>query len=288
MLLTSWREMPDRLPTPYFDLPTPLVIAHQGGNRLRPGNTFAAFDHALAIGADVLEMDVHAAQDGALVVIHDATLERTTDGVGAVRDHTLAELKLLNAGYRWPYVGRDGKPEFELPEALVGQYPYRDQQLVIPTLAEMFERYPDARMTIEIKPADAAVATALCDLLKRHERGGLTLVASASDEAMQAFRGACPGVATSATSGEVRRFVMLRRINLLSLFTAEALALQIPMARDGVEFMNPEVIADARSLHLHVDFWTVNEPADMTAALAVDADGIMTDRPDLLLELLAR
>ena len=115
MLLTSWRSMPERLPTPYFDLPTPLVIAHQGGNRLRPGNTFAAFDHAVALGADVLEMDLHASRDGHLVVIHDASLERTTNGSGAVKALTLEELKHLDAGHHWPFVGRDGEPEFELP-----------------------------------------------------------------------------------------------------------------------------------------------------------------------------
>ena len=288
MFLTSWREMPERLPTPYFDLPTPLVIAHQGGNRLRPGNTFAAFDHALAIGADVLEMDVHAAGDGHLVVIHDATLERTTNGVGAVSEQTLAELKALDAGYHWPYVGKDGEPEFELPADLIGRQPYREQGLSIPTLAEMFERYPDSRMIIEIKPADAVAAAMLCDLLNVYERGELTVVASASDEAMQAFRSACPDVATSASSREVRWFAMLHRVGLLRLFTARALALQIPQAREGMEFMTPELMADAHDLHLHVDFWTLNEPAQMEAALAVGADGIMTDRPDLLLELLAR
>jgi len=113
------------------------VIAHRGGAGLRPENTLAAFQHAAQLGADVLEMDLRVAADGAIVVMHDATVERTTDGAGAVASLKLAELKRLDAGYRWspdggatfPYRGRGVRvPALQIPDRM------RDTVLVTPEL----------------------------------------------------------------------------------------------------------------------------------------------------------
>ncbi len=280
--------MPERLPTPYFDLPTPLVIAHQGGNRLRPGNTFAAFDHAVALGADVLEMDLHASRDGHLVVIHDATLERTTDGHGPVNALTLAEVKRLDAGYHWPFVGKDGQPEFELPGDWPVRHPYRATGLEIPAFADVLDRYPDMRLNVEIKQADPSITETLCNVLKRTRRGPLTLVASFDDATLASFRQDCPDVATSASSREVGWFAAVRQFGLTRLFTSPALALQIPQERDGETLVDERILADAQELHLHVDFWTVNDRESLARVLAAGADGVITDRPDLLLEMLER
>ena len=284
MGLTMWSGTSERVPTPYFDLPAPMVIAHQGGNRLRPGNTLLAFDHAVALGVDVLEMDVHASADDVLVVIHDDTVDRTTDGSGAVRDLTLAQLHLLDAAYDWPYVAADGGVEAAHLASDPPAFPYRGQGVRIPALDEVLQRYPDMRLNIEIKPDDAAVAEALCDALIEHERGGMTLVASFHRDAMHSFRRACPGVATSASAAEARWFAYMQRLGMLGLFRAPAISLQLPMANAEANLATRELVADASKAHLYVDFWTVNDLPGIRRVMRIGAQGILSDRPDLVLD----
>ena len=101
IFFVRWNYQPERVESEYFGMTDIAVIAHQGGNLLRPGNTLLAFDHAQSLGVDVLEMDIHASADGELVVIHDETLERTTNGQGLVKLQTLEQLKKLDAAYHW-------------------------------------------------------------------------------------------------------------------------------------------------------------------------------------------
>ena len=115
---------------PYYssELSYPLVIAHQGGDELWPGNTMYAFEQAAALGVDVLEMDLHITKDGVLVVMHDETVDRTTDGAGKIEEMTLEEIKALDAGYDWSPDGGD-------------TFPYRGQGIEVPTLEEIFMHY---------------------------------------------------------------------------------------------------------------------------------------------------
>lgn len=275
MLLTTLSgQPPQRLPTPYFDLPAPMVIAHQGGNLLRPGDTMLAFDHAVALGADVLEMDVHLSRDGQVVVIHDATVDRTTDGQGAVAELTMDDLRRLDAAYHWPFHG--------------DERPYRGQGVQIPTFSEVAQKHPQQRMVVELKQADAALAEALCASLKHHTRQDLTLVASYHQDALDYFRRACPATATSASADEVTWFLRVQAWSLPQLFTAPSIALQVPAQRDGSDSLTPAFVRAANAANLQVEFWTLNEPAEMRRAIAAGAQGIMTDRPDLLLDELGR
>ena len=126
-----------------------MVIAHQGGEWLRPSNTLVAFDHAVELGVDVLEMDIHQTQDGVIVLMHDATVDRTTDGSGAIKEMSFAEIRELDAGYYW--TDDDG-----------ATYPYRGQGIQVPTLEELFQRYPDMRMNIEIKQETPSMVRPFC------------------------------------------------------------------------------------------------------------------------------
>ena len=119
--------------SPLLALDHVSVIAHRGGSKLRPENTIAAFDHACQIGADALECDVHLSRDGEVVVIHDFTLERTTDATGPVDGLTAAELARLDAGFRF-------QPEQD--------YPYRGRGCGVPRLAELLGRYPSMPVVI--------------------------------------------------------------------------------------------------------------------------------------------
>ena len=196
MLFVRLTSSTSLAPAPYFDGQLPYVIAHQGGDALRPGNTLLAFRHAQALGVDVLEMDVHATRDGVVVVMHDATVDRTTNGSGLVREMTYAELAKLDAAYRWPYEG--------------DEYPWRGRGVVAPTLDQVLTEFPEARFNVEIKQHEPSIAGEVCVLLRRHGAHRRTLVASFEKRTIVEFRKRCPEVATSAASGEARTFALLR------------------------------------------------------------------------------
>src|SRR5262249_49871389 len=118
----------------------PLVYAHRGGSLLRPENTIAAFDHGLAVGADGVELDVHLSKDGGVVVHHDRTLERTTNGVGQLRALTADELGALDAGYWFAAAAADGNPA----------YPYRGRGIGIPRFRDVLTRYPSVTLIVEL------------------------------------------------------------------------------------------------------------------------------------------
>lgn len=256
--------------------PNVLGIAHRGGAHLRPENTLEAFANALAAGADVLEMDVRSTVDGALVVIHDATADRTTDGSGAVDAMTLANLQKLDAGFRW---SPDGGKTF----------PFRGAGVRIPTVDQVFARFSAARMNLEIKnPPGTAIAKPLCERIRAHGRSERVLVASMSDEAITAFRDACPEVATSLAASEARTFVFASYARLGSAYTPRAAALQLPdRLRDRV-LVTPGLVEAAHGRNLKIHAWTVNDEARMRELVAMGIDGILTDRPDVLARILGR
>jgi glycerophosphoryl diester phosphodiesterase len=260
---------------PFWTATTPTVIAHRGGRGLWPENTLYAFRRAAALGVDVLEMDLRQTADGELVVLHDETVDRTTDGSGPVAALPLARLKELDAGHRWsPDGGRS--------------HPYRGQGLTVPSLREVFGTLPQARMNLEIKVRGTELSEPLCRLIREHRMEHRVVVASFGQDAMDAFRGACPDVATAATAAEARSFFRLTTLFLDPLFEPRAETLQIPERLGTLEVLTPRFVRAARRLNLKIDVWTVNEPADMQRLLALPVDGIMTDYPDRLLRLLER
>ena len=253
----------------------PLVIAHQGGEWLRPSNTMLAFENAQSLGVDVLEMDIHSTSDGVLVTIHDRTVDRTTDGSGAVSELNSAEIFALDAGHYW--TNDDGLT-----------YPYRGQDIRIATLDEVFSRFPDMPMNIEIKQESPSIGQPFCDLLRQYKRSDLTLVASFSQLAIDEFRAACPEVATSMTASEVTNFFVRHTLFAGQTYTPPASAIQVPEYQIGIQLLKPRFVAASQRRNLQLHAWTINEREDMERMLALGVDGIITDRPDILLELLGR
>jgi glycerophosphoryl diester phosphodiesterase len=253
----------------------PLVIAHRGGAGLWPENTVYAFERASELGVDVLELDVRASSDGQLVVIHDERVERTTDGAGAVAALTLEELKRLDAGYRWtPDGGRT--------------FPLRARGLTVPTLAEVFERFPHARFNIEPKQETPSVVEPLCRLLRERGMTGSVLVASFRRHVMEEFRAVCPEVATSASTAEATRFLALYKTGLGNSYSPVMSALQVPEYAGSMPVLTRGFVEAAHGRGLEVHAWTINDAGDMRRLLEVGVDGIITDYPDRLLELLGR
>ncbi len=262
---------------PFFETAAarPLVIAHQGGEHLRPSNTMVAFEHAVSLGVDVLEMDIHSTRDGVLVTIHDDTVDRTTNGSGLVREMNSAELLTLDAGHYW--TNDNG-----------ASYPYRDQSITIATLEALFKAFPTMPMNIEIKQETPSIVQPFCDMLRRHQRTDLTLVASFSQAAMEQFRATCPEVATSLAADEVRSFFYRYLAFAGQTYAPPASAVQVPEFRSGFHILTPRFVQASQRRNLNVHAWTINDPHDMQRMLNLGVDGIITDRPDLLLDLLNR
>lgn len=278
-LAATWAARIDSVPHPTLvsNWPRPpLVIAHQGGDGLWPSSTRTAYRQAAALGVDVLELDVHLSRDRRLVVVHDDTVDRTSDGSGAVADLRRDEMAALDAGYAWS-PGRTGHT-----------FPYRGGGDGIPTLVEVLTDHPGAPLLIEIKPDDRAAATALCARLRESGRTARTVVASFHEEAMAAFREACPAVATSATPNEVRLFVVLSRLRLDGPYRPPFDALQVPEREGSIRVVTPSFVRAAHAKGIQVHVWTVDEVSAMERLLALGVDGLITDRPDRALRVLGR
>ena len=257
----------------FFESDRPMVIAHQGGEGLRPSNTLIAFENAVDLGVDVLEMDVHSTSDGTLVLIHDDTVDRTTDGSGRVKELTLAELQQLDAGDYW--TPDDG-----------ATYPYRGQGVRIPTLEEIVTAFPEMKYNIEIKQVDPSIAVPLCKLLRHFGLTDRALVASFHPTAMDEFRAACPEVATSMVEDEIRPFFILNTAFLGSLYRPPGAAFQVPEYSGSQHVLTPRFVRGAQRNNVAVHPWTIDDPADMERFLDMGVDGIITDRPDIMIEVL--
>ncbi|WP_339461739.1 glycerophosphodiester phosphodiesterase [Pseudomonas sp. EA_105y_Pfl2_R69] len=253
----------------------PLVIAHRGGKGLWPENSLFAFERASALGVDMLEMDLHRSNDGELVVIHDRTLERTTDGQGPVAALSLEQLQALDAGYRWSADGGQS-------------YPYRDQGIRIPSFAEVLERFPATPKVIEIKVPDIGMEAQLCAELKAHRQLERVIVGSFYDRSLQLFREQCPGVATSAGPGSVRMLVALNWTGLTSLLSPSYQVLQIPEYHNDLHIASPRLLQNAQARGLNVQLWTINEQPAMRRLLDLGAHALITDYPDRALQVLGR
>lgn len=192
-------------------------IAHRGGAKIAPENTLLAFEHGLKAGAGVLELDVHLTRDGHLVVIHDDTVNRTTDGSGRVREMTLSEIKSLDAGYQFPPYGGVA-------------HPYRGKGVTVPTLEEVYREFPDVPINVEIKAEGRSGAVEeVWRLIKEAGASKRTLVVSQDDGVIRRFRRITSGkVATGSSIREIVAFDLLSRLGLSGLLRPRYQALQGP------------------------------------------------------------
>lgn len=243
---------------PYLDDPGGvLAFAHRGGS-YHPEiegleNTLAAFRHAVALGYDHLETDVHVTSDGVLLAFHDTVLDRVTDREGAIADLTFEEVR----------------------RALVAG---REQ---VPTLAELFDAFPDVSFNIDIK-ADAA-ARALAEFVEERTAQNRVLVGSFSLRRLSEFRRLAPGVATSASPPEVALFKLLPANRLTS---SKPAAFQVPRRRGRVTLVDRDFVDKAHRVGKQVHVWTVDDPDEMRELLDLGVDGLFTDRTDLLKDVL--
>ncbi len=255
----------------------PLVIGHadDSGLGLVPGNTLAHLERMAELSVDVLDVDLHLSRDGQVVLIHDDTVDRTTNGSGRVSDMTLAELQAFDAGYRW--TTDDG-----------ATYPFRGQGYQIATLADALDRFPAWPMVMEIKQETPSMAQALCQVLRDHGATQRVIVPSSREQALADFRAACPEVATAAGTNEVTWSVGLSLVGLGGVISPAYAAAQVPLASSGIPVVTPGWVATMHARGVRVDVWTIDDPAEMQRLIDLGVDAIFTNRPDMLLNLLGR
>ena len=246
------------------DYREPLNIAHRGASAYAPENTLAAFRLALEMGADGFELDVMLSADGHLVVIHDDTVDRTTSGSGPVRRKTLAELRALDAGARFD-AGFTGER--------------------IPTLQEVFDLVAENRafVNVEIKtqsPRGDGLEEKLVALIRRYGLEERLLVSSFNPFALWRMRRLAPDLPLALLYAEDLR-VHLRNRWFAFLSHPDALNPSFRMAtQEHVRWVK------SRGYRLYV--WTVDEESEMRRLIALGVDGIITNKPDLLQQVLAR
>ena len=261
-------------PHPYFASEDVLVIAHRGGKGLAPENTLAAFTHSATLGVDVLEMDLRQSSDGALIVLHDRRVDRTTNGQGAADSLSLAQLKQLDAGYHF---SPDGQT-----------FPYRGQGVSIPTLDEVFTAFPNMRFLIEIKNDSAALVKDFCRTIQRFQLSDRIIAASFHDRPLADLRQACPEVATSAASSAGMSFILLHWLRLDAAYHPVSQAFQVPARLGKIDLIDRRFVARAHAHNIQVHLWTINDPDAMRHYLDLGVDGLITDYPDRLLRILNR
>jgi glycerophosphoryl diester phosphodiesterase len=243
---------------PYLDAALPIPFAHRGGAAEGDENTMAAFERAVAGGYQYLETDVHSTSDGVPVVFHDDTLHRMFGRPGRIEDLSSADVASLTIG----------------------------GAAAVPTLIDLLEALPTARLNIDMK-ADSAVDPTIEAVWKLNARDRV-LLASFSDRRIRWVRQVCgPRQATSMGQREVAALRIGSLVGRgLGGFVPGVPAVQVPVRYAGVKVVDARFVRHAHRLCMQVHVWTIDDPAEMTALLDLGVDGIMTDRLDVLREVL--
>ncbi|MGH7845394.1 MAG: glycerophosphodiester phosphodiesterase [Candidatus Binatia bacterium] len=264
---------------PFFSGPKPRIIGHRGASGTAPENTLLSFRQAFQEGADFVELDVHQCLDGAIVIIHDATLERTTNGSGEVSARSVQDLKSVDAGYRFTF-GRGAA------------YPFRGQKLEIPTLEDFFLGFPQARAIVEIKHFSPSIVQRTLDIILTFHAEDRVLLATEEDAVMAAIRTELKrgdrAMATGFSYGEVAAFVHWAQSGMATSYQPPGQAFQIPPVYNNVALVTPETVGAAHQLDLEMFVWTINQTEEMQRLLNLGVDGIITDYPSRLRDIVGR
>jgi glycerophosphoryl diester phosphodiesterase len=244
------------------------LYAHRGASSERPENTMPAFERALEIGVDALEMDVHLTRDGHFIVVHDETALRTAGARVAWSSVDLEDALRFDVG--WGFVAPDGTR------------PFAGKGIAVPRFDEVLSAFPDVAINVDIK--GAAAVPRMLELLRRTSGEERVTLASFQTTTAIDVRRRGYGGSTALSQGEVATLFVLPAVLWRQLpFTGTAA--QIPTHQGPMRFDRAPFIAKCHSLGLRVDFWTIDDPAEAARLLELGADGIMTNDPAALAPL---
>lgn len=262
-------------------------FAHQGGSFEGPSSTLYAIERALGNGASAIELDVHATKDRVLVVCHDETVDRTTDGSGQICDLSIEEIEELDNAY-WFVEGSDVAPGLEDGAyQLRGRAPH-DRNFGIVRLEDVLATFPGVVVNLDIKRSTPDVEPyeeLLASTLKRCGRVEDVIVASFLDSAIQAFRAMSPLTPTSAATNETANFYRAIQAGR-DVEDLNVVAFQVPESFAGVTLVDQDFVEAAHERDIAVHVWTINEQDAMERLVGLGVDGIISDRPSLLSSVL--
>ena len=252
--------------------PMPRVIAHRGDSRNYPENTLPAFESAVRMGIDVVETDIHLTKDGVLVIWHDPTLERNTDGSGRIEDHTLEELRRFDAGYTFT---QDGGKTF----------PFRGKGVRICTLAEALEHCPGQRFNIDLKTKCPEIVDEFIKVIREHDAVDRVVGASFHLSNLKRLRRLAPDFLTSITTAEVVPLLFRQKTHTLPKAFKRKIIFQIPMAAGPVKVVTPAFVKAMHQRGAVVMVWTINDEETMRKLFEMGVDSVMTDDPALVIKV---
>ena len=261
--------------TSYFDCPCPHIIAHQGSSLELPPNTIEAYQLAIDQGADIIELDIWRTKDGIWVVIHDGNLLRITGVNRHITKLTYDEIQLLDAGYNFS----DSS----------GNYLYRNKGYRIPSLEEVFEKFNNEKINIEIKGYSKTGLRNLADLIKKYKMDKKILVVSFSYKVIKEFRKITEyKIATAASRSDIKRMIYFKRF---PGYAYNFNAFQLPYYSKKVKkygMINKNWISKMQANELVVHFWTIDDSKDIEEAIAIGANGIITNKPKTVYDILVK
>ena len=233
-----------------------MIIAHRGASAYAPENTIAAFNKAIELGAKSFELDVQLTKDGHLIVCHDTTIDRTTDGTGLIAEMTLEEIQKYDAGSWYD-------PSF------TGER--------IPLLSEVFAILPDdGLLTIEIKKAEldtSNIEAPLVALIEKHNRLEYTMVSSFNHYSLMKIKKINPSVKTVAS-------ILANLVNPVAYFKGDHF--QVDAVTCHYETLSKMIVADLKFAGLDVYTWTVNDADIARRMLEMGVDAVLSNHPDIL------
>lgn len=256
----------------------PMILAHRGGSLLAPENTMAAFKKAASFGVDGFEIDIRLTSDEELIVFHDEFVDRTTDGAGKVSDLTLEKLRTFDLGYHF--------------EDLEGENSYRGANEKVVTLRELLEEFPEMYINIDMKDSPetyegSLMPSKLWRLIESAGAEDRVGVTSFYDEQIDRFNlYAQNRVVVGAGENEIKKAYAAFNSQFGHLYKPRADMLQIPIRSSVFNLVSPRFIAFLGELNIPVHYWTINDPEAMRALVGAGAKGIITDRPDLAVEII--
>lgn len=251
--------------------PIPRVVAHRGDSGNFPENTIDAFISANRLGVDVIETDVHLSKDNEIVIWHDDTLERNTDGSGRIEDHTLKELLEYDAGYTFTKDG--GK-----------SYPFRGKGVRLFTLRDALRALPDQRFNVDLKTNDTRIADYFKKVVDQEGAQNRVCVASFHLNNLKRIREIAPYIVSSITTMEVIPKVIFRPFYSNSR-TEPPVIFQVPRQAGPIKVITPQFIEKWHQKGAVIMVWTVNEREEMEELYKMGVDTLMTDHPEILIDV---
>ncbi|MBK5200162.1 MAG: glycerophosphodiester phosphodiesterase [Spirochaetaceae bacterium] len=254
--------------------PMPRVVAHRGDSKHFPENTLPAFLSAVKMGIDIVETDVHLTSDNIIIIWHDNSLERNTDGSGTIEEHTYQELLKYDAGYSFSH---DGGITF----------PFRGKGIKLCTLEEALLECPNQRFNIDLKTKQSGIVEEFVRIIRKHKAESRVCCASFRLTNLKAIRKIAPDILTSITTIEVLSLLLKQKFHILPKILAHGrkIIFQVPVAQYGLKIITPSFVKEMHKRNAVIMVWTINEEKEMRRLFELGVDAVMTDDPTTVIKV---